>query len=93
MAITFGPKNCLSPSGLNAFIFSYIKFCFEFAHFCTMDFRYIAITVVFGALYIGLLLKHREENNKMFDKILRNSLCVLVGIFAVSSLAIYLTAG
>ena len=74
-------------------IFSYIKFCFEFAHFCTMDFRYIAITVVFGALYIGLLLKHREENNKMFDKILRNSLCVLVGIFAVSSLAIYLTAG
>ena len=74
-------------------IFSYIKFCFEFAHFCTMDFRYIAITVVFGALYIGLLLKHREKNNKMFDKILRNSLCVLIGIFALSSLAIYLTAG
>ncbi len=73
-------------------IFSYIKFCFEFAHFCTMDFRYIAITVVFGALYIGLLLKQREENNKMFDKILRVSLCVLVAVFALSSVAIYMTA-
>jgi len=73
-------------------IFSYIKFCFEFAHFCTMDFRYIAMTVVFGALYIGLLLKDKNKNNKMFDKILRISLIVLTAIFAVSSLAIYLTA-
>ena len=73
-------------------IFSYIKFCFEFAHFCTMDFRYIAITVVFGALYIGLLLKDREKNNKMFDKVLRISLSALVTVFALSSLAIYITA-
>lgn len=70
-------------------IFSYTKFCFDYAHFCTMDFRYIAMTVVFGALYIGLLLKHREKNNKMFDSILRISIIVLTVLMAISSLVIY----
>lgn len=73
-------------------IFSYTKFCFDFAHFCTMDFRYIAITVVFGALYVGLLLKQNQKNNKMFDKVLVNTLIVLTIIFAISSLALYSTA-
>ncbi len=70
-------------------IFSYVKFCFDYAHFCTMDFRYIAMTVIFGALYIGLLLKHREKNNKMFDKVLRIAILVLTVLLAVSSVAIY----
>lgn len=73
-------------------VISYVKFCFDFAHFCTMDFRYIALTVVFGALYIGLLLKDREKNNKMFEKVLRIGLSVLVTLFALSSLALYSTA-
>jgi predicted branched-subunit amino acid permease len=54
-----------------------------------MDFRYIAMTVIFGALYIGLLLKHREKNNKMFDSILRISIIVLTVLMAISSLVIY----
>lgn len=70
-------------------IFSYVKFCFEYAHFCTMDFRYIALTVVFGALYIGLLLKDRQKNNKMFDKVLRIAIIILTVVFAISSVAIY----
>lgn len=70
-------------------IFSYVKFCFEFAHFCTMDFRYIALSVIFGALYIGLLLKDREKNNKMFDKVLRILVITVTVIFMISSLAIY----
>lgn len=70
-------------------IFSYIKFCFDYAHFCTMDFRYIAMTVIFGALYIGLLLKHMQKNNKMFGKVLTVSIIVLTVLMAISSVAIY----
>ena len=70
-------------------IFSYVKFCFDYAHFCTMDFRYIAMTVVFGALYIGLLLKHRQKNNKMFDSVLRISILILTVLMSVSSVVIY----
>ncbi len=70
-------------------IFSYVKFCFDYAHFCTMDFRYIAMTVVFGALYIGLLLKHRQKNNKIFDCVLRISILVLTVLMAISSVVIY----
>ena len=70
-------------------IISYVKFCFDFAHYCTMDFRYIAMTVVFAALYIGLLVKDRNKNNKIFDRIVVNGTFTLVAIFAVSSLLLY----
>ncbi len=78
----------ISISSVVLFI-SYVKFCFDFAHFCTMDFRYIALTVVFGALYIGLLLKDRQKNNNMFDKIIRISVITLTVVFMISSLALY----
>ncbi len=74
-------------------IFSYVKFCFEFAHFCTMDFRYIALTLVLGCLYIGLLLKETKENNKMFGKILSYVIGILSVVMSVSSLLIYVTIG
>lgn len=70
-------------------IFSYVKFCFDFAHFCTMDFRYIAITVIFGALYIGLLLKETQNNNKIFGRILAIVIAVLTVLMSVSSILIY----
>ena len=70
-------------------IFSYTKFCFDYAHFCTMDFRYIAMTVIIGALYIGLLLKHKQKNNKMFDSVLRIGILMLTVLMAISSVVIY----
>lgn len=69
-------------------IISYIKFCFEFAHFCTMDFRYIALTVVFGALYIGYLNDRIDKNNKMFGFIRIFSITLSV-FFCISSIALY----
>ncbi len=68
---------------------SYVKFCLEYAHFCTMDFRYISLTVVFGALYIGLLIKYTSKNNKIFGKILLWAVLILTVTFALSSLALY----
>ncbi len=70
-------------------LISYIKFCFDYAFFCTMDFRYIALTVVFGALYLGLMLKDRQKNNKMFDKVLLWSMAGLTILMSVSSMSLY----
>jgi hypothetical protein len=72
-------------------VISHLKFCFEFAHFCTMDFRYVALCVVFGALYVGLLIKESKKYNKIFGKIVFYLTTATVVIFAVSSVAIYCT--
>ena len=39
---------------------SYISFNINFPHACTMDFRYIVITVIVGAIYIGLFCRQIE---------------------------------
>lgn len=70
-------------------IISYVSFCFKYPHFCTMDFRYIALTVVFGALYIGLLLKDRTKINKMFDKALVWGAGITTVLMMLSSVAVY----
>lgn len=70
-------------------IISYVSFCFKYPYFCSMDFRYIAITVVFGALYIGLLLKDRAKINKMFDKVLVSVIGITTVLFMLMSVAVY----
>ena len=42
-------------------IISYVSFCFKYPHFCTMDFRYIALTVVIGALFVGFISKRGKS--------------------------------
>ena len=34
-------------------IVTYVKFCFDYPHNCTMDFRYIVPTAVLGVIFIG----------------------------------------
>jgi hypothetical protein len=47
------------------------------------------MSVIFGALYIGLLLKHRQKNNKIFDLVLRVGIIILTVFMAISCVAIY----
>ena len=70
-------------------VISHVKFCFDYAHFCTMDFRYIALCVVFGALYVGLLIKETKKYNKIFGKITLYLTSATVVVFAISTFAIY----
>ncbi len=72
---------------------SYIKFCFDFAHFCTMDFRYIAMTIVFGALYLGLFTKLTHKNNKILGIFTFELIIVCTVSLCVSSLMLYGTIG
>ncbi len=39
----------------------YVKFCFDFPHNCTMDFRYIVPTTAVGALLIGVYTDSAES--------------------------------
>ncbi len=74
-------------------IASYIKFCFDYAHFCTMDFRYIALTVILGCLYLGLFSKIISENNKILGKIVKILFLALIVLMSISSVALYGTIG
>lgn len=40
---------------------SYINFCYNFPHQCTMNFRYMVLTVLFPAVAAGLAIGHAPE--------------------------------
>lgn len=40
---------------------SYINFCYNFPHQCTMNFRYMVLTVLFPAVVSGLAIGHAPE--------------------------------
>ncbi len=40
---------------------SYINFCYNFPHQCTMNFRYMVLTVLFPAVTAGLAIGHAPE--------------------------------
>lgn len=70
-------------------MFSYVSFAFEYPHYCSMDFRYIALTVVLGALYIGLLMKNISKNNNMVGKAVSYALVVLTAAFCIGSSVLF----
>ncbi len=74
-------------------MFSYTSFAFKFPHYCSMDFRYIALTVVVGALYIGLLHKNITKNNNMAGKVFSYALIALTVCFGASSSLLLAFAG
>ncbi len=70
-------------------IILYIIFCFKYPHFCSMDFRYIAIISVFSALYVGLLSDKEKNNNKMFGFINKYFIPTITLLFCISSGLLY----
>lgn len=67
-----------------SFVFFNIKYPFG----CTMDFRYIAPTIVTGAAFLGLLSDKISFSNT--GKAIFISFAVLLGIFCVSTAAFYI---
>ncbi len=67
-------------------IAAYVKFCFDYPHNCTMDFRYIVPTAVLGVIFIGAytdLAKNRALKTAVF------SVC---GAFCLVSALLYTLA-
>jgi len=68
---------------------SFIKFCFQFPHTCTMDYRYIVPTLIIGAIAIGLLVNELDKKKSIVYKRISYGIWVLTVLFAVSSVLTY----
>lgn len=70
-------------------LISYIKFSFDYAFFCSMNFRYIALTIVMGVLYLALLMKKFENSDTRYAKIANKSIIILTVISSSISVVLY----
>lgn len=64
---------------------SYVIFCFNYPHTCTMDFRYIVPTLLVGAVWSGLLINGKQ---KWVRPVKAVQIAATV-LFAVSSVMFY----
>ncbi len=68
---------------------SYVSFCFQYPHFCSMDFRYIVPTVLVGCVWIAVLYRWLERRHNRFTDLARYTLAVCAVAFAVASTLLY----
>lgn len=68
---------------------SYVRFCFAYPHFCSMDFRYIVPTLLIGAVFLGVTLRRLGEHFGRFATLLRAVLLCSAAAFCVCSLLLY----
>ena len=54
-----------------------------------MNFRYIALTVVMGVLYLAMLIKHLQHSDTIYAKIANKCIVILTAIMSVSSIILY----
>lgn len=69
---------------------SYIIFNIDYPFTCTMDFRYIPITAVIGAIFIGKFCQLIDKDNKVC-KIANTLIYSIITIFVMSSVIVYIT--
>lgn len=68
---------------------SYVRFCFSYPHFCSMDFRYIVPTLLIGAVFFGVVLRELSGRNGRIATILRTVLLSCTAAFSVCSVLLY----
>ncbi len=73
----------------------YLPFCFNYPHFCSMDFRYIVPTLLTGAVFLGILLKFldsKKESSTPAGRLYAGAKAVIIAatvLFAVCSTMLY----
>ena len=70
-------------------LFSYTAFCFKYPHFCSMDFRYIVPTLLYGAVFLGVLLSRLKTRTTRPSRFLRALLYAAVAAFCACSVLLY----
>ncbi|MBR4799943.1 MAG: glycosyltransferase family 39 protein [Clostridia bacterium] len=70
-------------------VVSYVLFCFKFPHFCTMDYRYIALLAVTAALFAGLAYTRLRQSEKPLARYASYALVAVAVLFSLCSLGIY----
>ena len=75
----------------------YIKFCFDFPHNCSMDYRYIVPTCVMGAFFIGsfteLLSNQLSKKNKNAAFGVKCCVGSLAALFCLGTSIVYIMLG
>jgi len=72
---------------------SFIKFCFQYPHTCTMDYRYIVPTLIIGAVAIGLLVNELDKKKSIQYKRISFGIYTVTKVFAVFSVLTYCILG
>lgn len=77
---------------------SYYLFCFQYPHMCTENARYVVPLIVFGALFLGMLLQGLRDRQEQGGSVLAVRLCRgvaagLSGVFAVAASVLYFLVG
>ena len=74
----------------------FVKFCFDFPHNCSMDFRYIVPSCVLGAFFIGASREQFSIENRQktsATKAVNIVTAALVILFCLSSTIVYIMLG
>lgn len=74
-------------------LISYYTFQISYPFGCTMDFRYIPVTAVTGAVMIGATLQLLKANNPRSYKYIFPAVATLTGLFCILSTAMYCSIG
>ena len=68
---------------------SYVPFCFEYPHFCSMDFRYIVPTLLTGVVFFSVLYQKLDSWNCRASHWIKGALITLVAVFCVCGTVVY----
>ena len=78
------PLNLFSAVLYLTVMVSYVQFCFNYPHTCTMNIRYASPLIILGIIFLSFALKE-----KIFGKIFSKILTVSSVIFSVCTVSIY----
>jgi len=90
-------KSDIINKGLKTFFFvlysvifvSYIKFCFDYPHVCTQDFRYIAILFVIGTIAIGATLSNLQNRKSSSGRLITSCIIFITVLFCTATTCVY----
>ena len=74
----------------------YIKFCFDFPHTCSMDYRYIVPTCVLGAFFFGAAREQfaiENQKNVKAVKYVNIFTAAVTALFCLASAIVYIVLG
>ena len=69
----------------------YVKFCFDYPHNCTMDFRYIVPTLVITGLFAGMAADRLAAKKTFARRVLLAVLLTVTVLFIASAVIFYTT--
>ena len=84
-------KRCFWLIGYAILFISYLNFCYNFPHQCTMNFRYMVPTVLYPAVAAGLRIRYAVNCKTKWITVF-TGLVTVYGIVSVITVAVWCIA-